>query len=137
MDNGLKNIIERHYMTINTPNTVKWMMINLSGLRAKDSNVFTVLIRKDTYGQEAESGEIPVSRLVVYKGNSLGGQVFGGHPTLGRIVFPVFGSEPMPNLNGTRTGPHVLFGVRQILDFVEPDEGLTSKHKKDNEGRGT
>jgi hypothetical protein len=36
------------------------------------------------------------------------------------VVFPLFGSEPMPNLNRTRTGPHVRFGVRQILDFAEP-----------------
>jgi hypothetical protein len=36
------------------------------------------------------------------------------------LVFPLFGSEPMPNLNRTLTGPHVRFGVQQILDFAEP-----------------
>jgi hypothetical protein len=36
------------------------------------------------------------------------------------VVFPLFGSEPMPNLNRTRTGPHVQFGVQQILDFAKP-----------------
>jgi hypothetical protein len=38
-----------------------------------------------------------------------------------QLVLPVCGSEPMLNLNRTRTGPHVRFGVQQILDFAEPN----------------
>ncbi|KAJ7891889.1 hypothetical protein B0H14DRAFT_2560587 [Mycena olivaceomarginata] len=41
---------------------------------------------------------------------------FDGHT----IMLPVFGSEPVPNLNRTRTRTHVRFGVQQIPDFAEP-----------------
>ncbi|KAJ7433303.1 hypothetical protein B0H11DRAFT_2208995 [Mycena galericulata] len=46
------------------------------------------------------------------------------------IVLPVFGSEPMSNLNRTRTGPHVRFGVQQILDFAEPVQTCSNRWVK-------
>ncbi|KAJ7460454.1 hypothetical protein B0H11DRAFT_2198953 [Mycena galericulata] len=48
-------------------------------------------------------------------------------------VLPVFGSEPMLNLNRTRTGPHVQFGVQQILDFAEPSTVIVAVELMDDQ----